>query len=140
MRRSKSGRQLFRGNGTMKTLNTAPITRALRTSDLLEYKVLERDIYKKITKEQNGWILDKHDGYVTVRLYHFPTLWGEQFTHPEYTTKHYTELMNWVNSIVAVLTNAGLNAEVIKVTRRAGHLNKWVVEVVKEIRVYVGEK
>ena len=124
----------------MNTLNTAPITRALRKSDLPEYKVLERDIYKKITKEQNGWVLDKHDGYVTVRLYDFPTLWGEQYTHPEYTTKHYTELMNWVNSVVAVLTNAGLSAEVVKVTRRAGHLNKWVVEVVKEIRVYVGDK
>ena len=122
------------------TTNTSAITRALRKSGLPEYKVLERDIYKKITKEQNGWILDKHDGYATVRLYKFPTLWGEQYTHPEHTTQHYAELMQWVGSVAGVLAAAGLNVEVVKVTRRAGHLNKWVVEVVKEIRVYVGDK
>ena len=121
-------------------MNTAPITRALRKSDLPEYKVLERNLQKKIIKEQNGWIIDKREGYATVRLYGFPTLWGEQWTHPEYTTQHYAELMEWVDSVTTALTNAGLSVEVVKVTRRAGHLNKWVVEVVKEIRVYEGDK
>lgn len=119
-------------------VNTAPITRALRKSDLPEYKVLERNIYKKIIKEQNGWIIDKHEGYATIRHFDFPTLYGEQYTHPEHTTQHYAELQQWVDSVVAVLTNAGLNVEVVKVTRRAGHLNKWLVEVLKEIRVYEG--
>lgn len=121
-------------------MNTAPITRALRKSDLPEYKVLERNLQKKIIKEQDGWIIDKHEGYATVRLFAFPTLWTEQYTHPEHTSQHYTELMEWIDSVVAVLTNAGLSVEVVKVTRRAGHLNKWVVEVVKEIRVYEGDK
>jgi hypothetical protein len=123
-----------------KPINTSAITRALRKSDLTEYKVLERTPQKKIIKEQNGWIIDKHEGYATVRQFSFPTLWGEQWTHPEYTTKHYAELMQWVDSVVAVLTNAGLSVEVVKDTRRAGHLNKWVVEVIKEIRVFVGDK
>jgi hypothetical protein len=121
-------------------LNTAPITRALRKSDLPEYKVLERNPQKKIIKEQNGWIIDKREGYAMVRQFDFPTLWSEQFTHPEYTTQHYTELMEWIDSVVAVLTNAGLTVEVVKVTRRDGPLRKWVVEVVKEIRVYEGNK
>ena len=121
-------------------MNTAPITRALRKSDLPEYKVLERNPQKKIIKEQNGWIIDKREGYAMVRQFDFPTLWSEQFTHPEYTTQHYTELMEWIDSVVAVLTNAGLTVEVVKVTRRDGPLRKWVVEVVKEIRVYEGNK
>lgn len=121
-------------------MNTAPITRALRKSDLPEYKVLERNLQKKIIKEQDGWIIDKHEGYATVRIMLFPTMWTDQYTHPEYTTQHYAELMEWVDSVATVLTNAGLSVEVVKVSRRAGRLNKHVVEVVKEIRVWVGDK
>lgn len=123
------------------TVNTSAITRALRKSDLPEYKVLERNLQKKIVKEQVGWLIEKHEGYATIgRFRDDMPHWGEVYTHPEYTSPHYAELMEWIDSVVAVLTDAGLRVEVVKVTRRAGRLHHRVVEVVKEIRVWAGEK
>ena len=121
-------------------MNTAPITRALRKSDLPEYKVLERNLQKKITKEQVGWLIVKHEGYATIGRFRDEIYWCNEYTHPEHTTQHYAELMEWIDLVVAVLTDAGLRVEVVKVTRRAGNLGKRVVEVVKEIRVWEGDK
>jgi len=47
-------------------MTTTPITRALRKSTLIEYKILERTSKGKISKVQEGWQLTKHDDHVVV--------------------------------------------------------------------------
>ena len=81
-------------------MNTASITRALRKSDLVEYKVLTRHTNNRVATYQDGWELRKFEDHVSV--WHTGIDIFQRETH-----------MKWAQQVVAVLTSAGLQAEIV---------------------------
>jgi hypothetical protein len=114
---------------------TAPITRALRNAGLPEAKVVERHANGKARTWQQGWTLDKADGYVVVR--HSALNWqtAPEFTHELRTTDNYAEFAAWLETVTAVLTAAGLTVETVPGEHKFGTFKEHRATVVREIRV-----
>lgn len=82
-------------------MNTSRITKALRQSDLPEYKVIERYPNRKARTRQQGWKIIKHDDHAVIThtgiMFQIEREAGQQFA----------------NAVNAILTEAGLQVEVI---------------------------
>jgi hypothetical protein len=118
-------------------MTTALITRALRKSDLVEYKILERDRYKKIISEQQGWCLDRRGDYAVIRHTDLNHVGEWQFTHAERTTDRFEEFTQWLADVTSIFAGAGLDFEVVMAEVRFGRLHQHTAQVVKEVRVSI---
>jgi hypothetical protein len=116
-------------------MTTAPITRALRKSPLLEYKILERTSKGKILKVQEGWQLTKHDDHVVVS--HSAMNWttNYEFTHSDRTSENYIAFMEWVGDLSSILIDAGMQVELVRGERRFGQFNQTTAKVITKIKV-----
>ena len=114
---------------------TAPITRALRKSSLLEYKILERTPHGKIVKVQEGWQLTKHDDHVVVSHSAMNWVGSYEFTHADRTSENYSAFIEWVGDLSSVLIDAGLQVELVRGERRFGRFNQTTAKVITKIKV-----
>ncbi len=121
-------------------MNTAPITRALRKSDLAEYKVLKKNAYGKVLEAQRGWVLIKREGYAVIA--HIDMNWSSkpEYSHAEHTTSNYAEFMQWVDAVQSYLIGAGFTVEIVKGERKVGTFKHITVDVIEEIRVSKSEE
>jgi len=120
-------------------MNTATITRALRKSDLTEYKPSKKTINGKIPT-QEGWILTKSEGYAVIE--HSLMNWSSQpeYSHAEHTTTNYAEFIKWVDGVQSHLIGAGFTVEIVTGERKVGTFKHIPVEIIEEIRVSKSEE
>lgn len=104
------------------TFKTNRITKALRSSDLPEYKVVERYPNGKARTRQQGWEIIKHDDHAVIThtgiMFQIEREAGQQFA----------------DAVTAILTEAGLQVEVIMGTTLHG-LKREERLFVREIKV-----
>jgi hypothetical protein len=116
-------------------MTTAPITRALRKSTLIEYKILERDRWGKILKVQEGWRLTKHEDHVVVSHSAMNSVGNYEFTTAERTTDNYPAFIEWLGDVSSVLREAGLNVELARSEYRWGSLKQHKAKVITKVKV-----
>lgn len=116
-------------------MNTASLTRALRKSELVEYRVLEKDRFGKSVRVQQGWYLHRHNDRVTIHHSKLNNGLNWEFDHDERKTAHYELFMLWVQKISEIVSTTGHKIKIIEGEYRFGRFNQHKATIIREIEI-----